>query len=46
MTGLSRDAMVNDKRRLYELGGTLPDAHFKWDKKRDDAEAAAHDGGH
>ena len=45
MTGLSRDKMVNNKQRLYELGGTLPDSHFKWDKKRDDAEAAG-DGHH
>ena len=34
MTGLSRAEMVNHKARLYELGGTLPDAHFKWDKKK------------
>jgi len=33
MTGYTRAEMVNDKVRLYELGGTLPDAHFKWDKK-------------
>src|SRR6478609_3280798 len=38
MSGLSRDKMVNDKARLYELGGTLPDQHFKWDKKKDAAE--------
>jgi len=30
---------VNHKDRLYELGGTLPDKHFKWDKK-----TAAEDG--
>ena len=39
MTGYSRAGMVNDKTRLYELGGTLPDRHFKWDKKKADAEA-------
>ena len=33
MTGYTRAEMVNDKARLYELGGTLPDRHFKWDKK-------------
>ena len=33
MTGYSREEMVNNKQRLYELGGTLPDAHLKWDKK-------------
>jgi len=34
MTGYTREEMVNDKARLYELGGTLPDKHFKWDKKK------------
>ncbi len=34
MSGYSRAEMVNDKTRLYELGGTLPDEHFKWDKKK------------
>jgi NADH-quinone oxidoreductase subunit I len=34
MTGYTRAEMVNNKQRLYELGGTLPDAHFKWDKKK------------
>lgn len=34
MSGYTREEMVNDKARLYELGGTLPDQHFKWDKKK------------
>lgn len=34
MSGYSRAEMVNNKQRLYELGGTLPDGHFKWDKKK------------
>lgn len=34
MTGYTREEMVNDKARLYELGGTLPDQHFKWDRKK------------
>lgn len=34
MAGYTRAEMVNDKARLYELGGTLPDQHFKWDKKK------------
>ncbi len=34
MSGYTRAEMVNNKERLYELGGTLPDAHFKWDKKK------------
>ncbi len=38
MTGYTREEMVNHKDRLYELGGTLPDAHFKWDKKKVAAE--------
>ncbi len=46
MTGYTREEMVNDKKRLYELGGTLPDTHFKWDKKKAAEEAAAHGGGH
>jgi NADH-quinone oxidoreductase subunit I len=43
MSGYTREEMVNNKQRLYELGGTLPDQHFKWDKKKDAAEhGAAH----
>jgi NADH-quinone oxidoreductase subunit I len=34
MSGYTREEMVNHKDRLYELGGTLPDQHFKWDKKK------------
>ena len=44
MTGTSREAMVNNKVKLYELGGTLPDGHHKWDKKKEEAEKQA--GGH
>jgi NADH-quinone oxidoreductase subunit I len=39
MTGYQRAEMVNDKARLYALGGTLPDEHFKWDRKKAAAEA-------
>ncbi len=46
MTGFTRAEMVNDKDRLYELGGTLPDQHYKWDKKKSAAEAASHGGHH
>ncbi|HRE80646.1 MAG TPA: NADH-quinone oxidoreductase subunit I [Opitutaceae bacterium] len=46
MTGYTRAEMVNNKERLYELGGTLPDPHFKWDKKKAAEEAAAHGGHH
>ena len=41
-TGLTRAEMVNHKDRLYEMGGTRPDTHFKWDRKKEAAEAAAH----
>lgn len=34
LSGYSRKEMINDKEKLYELGGTLPDKHFKWDKKK------------
>jgi len=41
--GYTRGEFVNHKDKLYELGGTLPDSHFKWDKKKD---AAAHGPAH
>jgi NADH-quinone oxidoreductase subunit I len=44
MSGYSRAEMVNHKDRLYELGGTLPDRHFKWEVKKAAEEAAG--GGH
>ena len=34
LSGYTRKELVNDKEKLYELGGTLPDKHFKWDKKK------------
>jgi NADH-quinone oxidoreductase subunit I len=40
MTGYTRAEMVNNKEKLYAIGGTLPDEHFKWDKKK-----AAHEHG-
>ncbi|MBA4137437.1 MAG: NADH-quinone oxidoreductase subunit D [Opitutus sp.] len=43
MSGYTREEMVNHKERLYELGGTLPDDHFKWDKKK---AAETHGNGH
>ena len=33
LSGLSREELVHNKERLYELGGTLPDQHYKWDNK-------------
>jgi NADH-quinone oxidoreductase subunit I len=38
VTGFTRGEFVNNKQKLYELGGTLPDQHFKWEKKRRAAE--------
>jgi len=43
MAGYTRAEMVNHKDKLYELGGTLPDQHHKWDKKKT---AAAHGNAH
>ena len=34
-SGTSREDMVLDKEELYRLGGTLPDPHYKWDKKKE-----------
>ena len=39
MSGLTRAEMVNHKDKLLEMGGTLPDTHFKWDKKKAAEEA-------
>jgi len=43
LSGMSREEMIHKKAKLYELGGTLPDAHYKWDKKK---EAELSGGGH
>ncbi len=37
LNGLSREELIFKKQKLYEIGGTLPDEHYKWDKKLDDA---------
>ncbi len=39
VSGYTREELVNNKERLYELGGTLPDEHYKWDKKKAAEEA-------
>jgi len=31
VTGLSRELMIFDKEKLYEIGGSLPDSIKKWD---------------
>ncbi len=46
LTGTKRSDFVHNKQKLYELGGTLPDAHAKWDKKKAAAEHAKAGGGH
>ena len=39
----TREEMVNNKAKLYELGGTLPDPHYKWDKKKkEEAQGNSH----
>jgi NADH-quinone oxidoreductase subunit I len=43
MTGETRTEMVNHKDKLYQMGGTRPDRHFKWDAKKAAEESA---GGH
>jgi NADH-quinone oxidoreductase subunit I len=35
LNGLSRKELVFNKERLYEAGGVLQDAHFKWKKKKE-----------
>ncbi|MCH8474735.1 MAG: NADH-quinone oxidoreductase subunit I [Opitutales bacterium] len=39
VTGLTRDEFKFKKQKLYDMGGTLPDKHYKWDKKKEAAEA-------
>lgn len=38
LNAYSREEMLFQKDKLYEMGGILPDRHFKWDKKRKAAE--------
>lgn len=45
VSGYNREEFVNNKKRLYELGGTLPDQHYKWDKKKE-AEQRGNEGHH
>jgi len=46
VSGYTREELVYHKAKLYELGGTLPDEHYKWDKKREAAESVAAGGHH
>ncbi|MFP4069463.1 MAG: NuoI/complex I 23 kDa subunit family protein [Opitutales bacterium] len=34
LSGYTREELVFGKEKLLELGGTLPDKHHKWDKKK------------
>lgn len=34
LNGRSRANMINNKQKLYELGGTIPDPVLKWDRKK------------
>jgi NADH-quinone oxidoreductase subunit I len=43
LSGTARDQLVHNKAKLYELGGTRPDSHLKWDKKL--AAEKTHDAG-
>jgi len=38
LNGYSREELRFNKSKLYEMGGVLPDQHYKWDKKRVAAE--------
>jgi NADH-quinone oxidoreductase subunit I len=38
VSGYTRSELVYGKAKLYELGGTVPDKHFKWEKKRREAD--------
>ena len=40
--GTDRKDFVFKKDQLYELGGTLPDKHFKWLKKHEAEKASSH----
>ena len=33
LNSLSRQELIFQKEKLYELGGTRPDSHYKWNKK-------------
>lgn len=39
VSGYTREELIYNKDKLYELGGTLPDDHYKWDKKKEAEEA-------
>ena len=42
LSGYSREELVFHKDKLYEIGGTLPDQHHKWDKKLAASQGGTH----
>jgi NADH-quinone oxidoreductase subunit I len=46
LTGTARNQLVHNKEKLYELGGTRPDTHYKWDKKLAAEKSHDAEGGH
>ncbi len=42
LSGYSRGELVNNKEKLLAMGGTLPDGHYKWEKKKAAAEHQQH----
>lgn len=46
LSGYTREELSFKKEKLLELGGTLPDRHYKWDKKKAEMIAAAEDDHH
>ncbi|HQU09684.1 MAG TPA: NADH-quinone oxidoreductase subunit I, partial [Opitutales bacterium] len=44
LNGLSREELIFNKKKLYELGGTRPDHHFKWEYKQEVADEHARSG--
>jgi len=42
VTGLSRELMIFDKAKLYEIGGTRPDEIKKWSEERKGPKSRSH----
>lgn len=34
LTGTTRDELINDKQKLYEMGGVMEGLVFKWNEKK------------
>ena len=46
VSGYSREELVFNKDKLLQLGGTRPDHHYKWDKKKAAQETLAQGASH